>query len=118
MLAKRYRGTRAASRAGGAPVPVGRGAALEVSRGQRTPPADLVEDVRHRVGMPREDGVRMLGREALPGEPEPGQLRRGQEAQHLVETLEQLAALVEQLVRPRWVVVAHASVQDEVVIPT
>ena len=102
--------------AGGSPVPVDRGSPLEVEAAQGPVVPEALEDVRDRLGMAGEGAIAVLGQEAVPGESEPGQLAGGQQAEHLVVGLEELASLVQEGVRPGRVVVAHPGVQDEVVV--
>ena len=55
--------------------------------------------------------------ESVPGLTMPGQLRGGQDAEHLVVGLEELAPTVQEFRRPGRVVVTHPVMEDEVVVP-
>ena len=59
----------------------------------------------------------MVADRPVPGDPEPGQLRRRQDREHLVVGLEERPVLVQQRVRPRPAVAGDAGEQDEIVVP-
>ena len=102
----------------GAPVPVDRGARLDVGGGEPTVPADAVQQFldERRVLVKRAAIVPDAG--TIPGQAVERQLRGGQDAEALVVGLEQEPPFVQQRVRHLAAVACNACLEDQVVVAT
>ncbi len=110
---------RRADLVGGPPEPVdglGGSMALEIAAALRSAFADLGQHVVHGLAALVLRGHAVVLEGTLPVDAVPGQLRRGQEAEALVEGLVKLARVVEERVRPLRAVALDACVQDQIVV--
>ena len=101
-----------------APVPVDRGAGREVGRGEMAVGPDPLEELLDERGVLVEDAAVVRGAVEVPGDPEPGQVGRGDEAQALVVGLVENPLVVEEIVGQLAAVARDAGEEDEVVVST
>ncbi len=99
-----------------APVPVDRGARLDVGRGQGTVAPDPVEQLLDERGVDVERVRRVVVPAPVPGDPVPRQLGGRHDGQALVVGLVQDARAVQVVVRPAAAIAGDAGGQDQVVI--
>ena len=100
----------------GAPVPVDRGARLDVGGGEATVPADAVQQLLHERRVLVERAAIVPGAGTIPGQAVERQLRGGQDAEALVVGLEQEPPLVQERVRHLAAVAGNACLEDQVVV--